>query len=195
VDSCADDDYDRYDPDQLPVVTSKLSFSNGKNGNSGQTQGNCGFDRGHWAKRDGHSGHCHPGSAPTILVNAEADRVGERITFADPGSELAYWTDVFEERATTREHDGGYPRADAERLAWREVEWRWHMAHCKPAAPDICAGCRQPIGAGPQISLIDGNAVHDRHDHACLIRFGEYWRGVARASLIALGLPQPAALQ
>jgi hypothetical protein len=126
---------------------------------------------------------------------AEADRVSERITFADPGLELEYWTNVYEERAATREHDGGYARSGAERLAWREVEWRWHMAHCKPTAPGICAGCRQPFSGRPLISLIDGNVVHERRDHACLIRFGEYWRGVARASLIALGLSPPADLQ
>jgi hypothetical protein len=69
------------------------------------------------------------------------------------------------------------------------------MAHCATAVPGVCAGCRQPIADEAVISLIDGNEVHDRRDHGCLIRFGKYWRGAARASLIALGLKPPAHLE
>jgi hypothetical protein len=42
---------------------------------------------------------------------------------------------------------------------------------------------------------IDANNVHDRPDNACLIRFGECWRGAARASLIALGLKPPPSVE
>jgi hypothetical protein len=108
---------------------------------------------------------------------------------------LGYWSDFYQERAALREYEGGYSRAEAERLAWGEVEWRWHMAHCGTAVPGVCAGCRRPIADEAVIFLIDGARIHDRRDNSCLIRFGKYWRGAARASLIALGLQPPAHLE
>jgi hypothetical protein len=89
------------------------------------------------------------------------------------------------------EGHGGYPRSEAELLAWRELECRWHLAHCPPAAAGICAGCGQPLGGVAVVVMIDGNRVHDRAGHACLITYGERWRDAATRALIALGLQPP----
>jgi hypothetical protein len=107
---------------------------------------------------------------------------------------LEYWRRIYRERAAIRQYDYGYPREDAELLAWRELECRWHLAHSQPAAAGVCAGCGQPMGDQSVILMIDGNRVHDRDGHACLIRYGERWRSTAAKALIALGLRPPGAL-
>jgi hypothetical protein len=76
---------------------------------------------------------------------------------------------MYRERAAIRHRDRGYPLSKAELLAWRELECRWHMAHCEAPAAGVCAGCRQPIGTEIVIVMIDGNRCHDRAGHACLI--------------------------
>jgi hypothetical protein len=86
------------------------------------------------------------------------------------------WHDQYEERAAVRQYEGGYPRAEADLLAWREVETRWQMAHGERVQRHLCAGCRRPIGGAVALDLIDGNRVHDRADNDCLIRHGERWR-------------------
>src|SRR5215213_5732665 len=43
------------------------------------------------------------------------------------------WHAYFEERAAVREHDGGLPRTDAERLAYEDVTCRWLYSN-PPAA-------------------------------------------------------------
>jgi hypothetical protein len=166
------------------MVSRKLLDSSGYNGQSGQSQENRGFDRGQSGNGIGHSGH----SSTKIGSN---DLAIPRYT--DPsGSGFDYWRDIYQERAAIREHDGGYSRLEAELLAWRELECRWHMAHGEPAAAGVCAGCQQPIGTENVILLIDGNRCHDRAGHACLIRYGDRWRNAATAALIALGLQPPA---
>jgi hypothetical protein len=105
---------------------------------------------------------------------------------ASPRS-AAFWRDLFEERAAIRE--GGYSRAEAEPLAWGELQNRWHLAHGERVPRHLCAGCRRPIiGAAPTLDLIDGNRVHDAAEHDCLIRWGERWRAAASRGLIAIGL-------
>jgi hypothetical protein len=196
LDKCADDEHDPDFGDTSDVVVApKIVFSNGKNGNSGQTQEDCGFDRGHSENRIGHSGQSQQAFVSTASLNTTADRANKEITFPEAESESGYWSGFYEERAAVREFEGGYSRDEAERLSWCEVEGRWHMTHCGTAVPGVCAGCGQPITDDAVISLIDGNKVHDRRDHGCLIRFGKHWRGAARASLIALGLKPPVGLQ
>jgi hypothetical protein len=187
-------DHDR--PDE--VIAPKVLFSDGYNGNSGQTQGYCGFERDHSANDSGHNGQScsgQPASDRHEIDYHPPDIAAARSFAADLETDPEHWRQLYEERAAIRQFDGGYSRDLAERLAWGEMEWRWHMAHGAPAVLGVCAGCREPIGNKPLISLIDGNVVHDQRGHACLIRFGEYWRGAARASLIALGLNPPADLQ
>ena len=105
--------------------------------------------------------------------------------------QLEFWCWMYRERAVIRQRDRGYPFSKAELLAWRELECRWHMAHCEPAAAGVCAGCQQPIGGEGIILLIDGNRVHDRNGHGCLIQYGGRWRNAAAAALIAIGLQPP----
>jgi hypothetical protein len=98
------------------------------------------------------------------------------------------WRDLFEERAAIREFEGGYPRAEAERLAWGNLENRWHLQYGERVPRDLCAGCRKPIGNADALDLIDGNRVHLAGDRGCLIRHGHRWRAVASRALAELGL-------
>jgi hypothetical protein len=109
---------------------------------------------------------------------------------AEEGATAADAT-CYEERAAIRQYGGGYPRDEAELLAWREVETRWHMARGERVATDLCAGCRCPIGEAEALDLIDGSRVHHRVDNDCLIRHGERWRAAAARALVALGLQPP----
>jgi hypothetical protein len=106
-------------------------------------------------------------------------------------SDLAFWREVFEERAAVRQFDGGYSRAQAERLAWGELQNRWHLAHGERVPRELCAGCRRPIGDAAALDLIDGNRVHHAAGHDCLIAYGTRWRGPATAALVAIGLRPP----
>ena len=113
----------------------------------------------------------------------------------EANAELApNWRDLFEERSAICEYDGGHTRAEAEVLAWGELQNRWHFEHGARVARDLCAGCRQPIGSADVLDLIDGNRIHLRSDHACLIRHGERWRAAATRALLALGLRPPQSL-
>src|SRR5262249_23214565 len=102
-----------------------------------------------------------------------------------------YWRDEFEERAAILEYEVGYSRAEAEVLAWGEIENRWHLKHGERAPRDLCAGCRRPIGSADVLDLIDGNRVHIAASQDCLIRHGNRWRANATRSLLALGLRPP----
>ncbi len=104
----------------------------------------------------------------------------------------AWWRDEYAERAAMRQYHGGYPRAEAELLAWRELENRWNLTHGERVSRELCAGCRRAIGTEEALDLIDGNRVHDRAEHQCLIRHGERWRAAASRALIATGLQSPA---
>jgi hypothetical protein len=106
-------------------------------------------------------------------------------------AEAPDWRDLYEERAAIREYDGGYSRPEAERLAWGEIQNRWHAQHRGPARPEICGGCRQPIGEAKALDLIDGDRVHVDTANACLIRYGITWRTEATRALMALGLMPP----
>jgi hypothetical protein len=55
-----------------------------------------------------------------------------------PTIDPAWWQDLFEERAAHREFDGGYPRREAERLAWKECLAEWRRQHAGQSHP-ICA--------------------------------------------------------
>ena len=104
------------------------------------------------------------------------------------------WVALFAQRAAKWEL-GGRPRAEAERVAWAEVQNRWHLQHAERVTRDSCAGCRRPIGAAPALDLIDGGRVHLDNGNACLIRHGERWRAAATRALMALGLRPPVGLE
>jgi len=132
-------------------------------------------------------GRSDPEDAHLSVVVASGEHVRPYVATADPSR----WRDLYEERAAHREFDGGYPRAEAELLAWREIEWRWHMAHGERVPPDLCAGCRRPIGTAKFLDLIDGARLHN-NGYDCLIRRSERWRAAATRALTALGLQPPA---
>jgi hypothetical protein len=90
------------------------------------------------------------------------------------------WRALYEIRAAVR----------GECLAWAELQNRWHMANGDRVSPDLCAGCRKPIGNAPTLHLIDGCRVHFA-DNGCLIQHGEHWRMAATRALLALGLRPP----
>jgi hypothetical protein len=101
------------------------------------------------------------------------------------------WRYFYEERAAIREYDGHYTRAEAEVLAWGQLQDRWHFEHGVRVPRDLCAGCRQSIGSADALDLIDGNRVHLRGDRDCLVQHGERWRAAATRALLALGLRPP----
>jgi len=87
-----------------------------------------------------------------------------------------------------------HPADEAEQLAWGELEDRWHRLHGRRSLEWQCAGCGEPIGGMPTLTLADGNRVHlDKLD--CLLTFGERWRSEASAGLRASGLHPPSCMQ
>jgi hypothetical protein len=100
--------------------------------------------------------------------------------------DASLWIGRFEER-TAHRHPV-YSRAVAERLAWAEIEGRWHLEQGERVPRELCAGCREPIGEAKALDLIDGCRVHLRPDHNCLIRYGGRWRAAATRALVLMGL-------
>jgi hypothetical protein len=84
-----------------------------------------------------------------------------------------------------------HPEHEATHLAWGELQGRWHKLHGERVLPDLCAGCRRPLGNVELLHLGDGNRVH-LDNLNCVIRHGERWRRAATRALVAIGL-QPAA--
>jgi hypothetical protein len=53
----------------------------------------------------------------------------------------------------------------------------------KNSPPDLCSGCRRPIGDRETLALGDGNRVHV-DDLNCPILHGERWRRAATRALV-----------
>src|SRR5258708_2726269 len=127
-------------------------------------------------------------AAPAPL---SADLVA-RVREAKPAllSALAEWPDW---RARYREaltHWEALHADEGARLAWGELQNRWHRLHGERLPEWQCAGCGEPIARPPTLDLADGNRTHlDRLD--CLIRYGERWRGAATRALVSIGLQPP----
>jgi hypothetical protein len=81
------------------------------------------------------------------------------------------------------------PIDEARRIAWGELEDRWHRLHSARKPEWQCAGCGEPIGGRAAPRLADGCHVHPAN--SCLLAYGERWRAEARAALTALGLDPP----
>jgi hypothetical protein len=83
-----------------------------------------------------------------------------------------------------------HPADETARLAWGELQNRWHRLHGEKVPEWQCAGCDEPIGGLPALDLGDGNREHlDRLD--CVIRYGARWRGAATRALVYIGLQPP----
>jgi hypothetical protein len=91
---------------------------------------------------------------------------------------LAYWSTL-------------HPADVAALLAWGELECRWHRFYGGRTPDRQCAGCGQPIGGVASLDLPDATRVHFDERWACLIRYGERWRGAAKHALIAIGVKPP----
>jgi hypothetical protein len=111
----------------------------------------------------------------------------------DAAAEPAFWQDFFEERTAHREFDGGYSRAEAERLAFGEMILEWHRRHSARSDPHCCAGCGDELVGGNILALCDGARVHFDGVRGvnCITAYGKKWRGAAVAALRAIGLVPP----
>lgn len=133
----------------------------------------------------------------SLLADLRAHK-HEIIGLLTPASspDVKNWRAFYEERAAHRQFDGRYSRAQAEALAWAELENRWHMQHGERVDRQHCAGCRGRFtDDDPVLDLIDRNRVHHDDDHACLIWYGTHWRAAATRALTTLGLRPPASIE
>jgi hypothetical protein len=122
---------------------------------------------------------------------------GDRATHASSecpaAAEAGRWRDFFAERAAHREFDGGYSRADAERLAFGEMVLEWHRRYGARPDPHRCAGCGDDMPSEGGLALSDGARVHFDavRGVGCIITYGQKWRGAAVAALRELGFDPP----
>jgi hypothetical protein len=132
------------------------------------------------ARTVSHSVHSVTGGTKKEIASQSSTPV---IHFSD-------WRALFEERVAAGQ-SVGHARAEAEALAWGELQTRWHAEHGERVSADLCAGCRRPLGEAEVLSLIDSNRVHFGADNACLVQYGTQWRRAATQALRALGLTPP----
>jgi hypothetical protein len=105
--------------------------------------------------------------------------------------EAVWWRRHFVIRTIDRSLSGARSHAEAAQLAWGDLRDRWNTLHGERVSPDLCCGCRRPIGDGRTLKLGDGNRVHF-DDLDCLLQHGRRWRRAATRALVALGLRPPA---
>ena len=173
----------------LARKVSSMGGYNGKSGKSPQDQSLTGDRR---ENVNGHSGKFFSDQRVASDPQGTDDQGGPQLLPPADASRLdpTIWSDLYEERAAHRQFDGGYPRVEAELLAWREIEWRWHFAHREPVPAEVCAGCGQLIGAAEALDLIDGARVHMK-GHRCRTAYEQRWRRAASSALVTLGLQPP----
>jgi len=192
-------DHERCDSPPCPGEDSsaglarKVSSMGGYSGKSGKSPQNQALTGGHRKNASGKSGNCYSDQRVAGNLIGPRSRSGqELVSPADtfrPGP--AWWRGQYEERSWHNELGGRRCRAEAERLAFGELQWRWHTRHGEGMPPGICGGCQKPIGAAENIPLIDGTYVHGGDGHDCLIAYGRRWRGAATRALAAMGLMPP----
>ena len=132
--------------------------------------------------------------AEVLAVLAQAGHAPPPVAKAGrPAAEPSFWRDCFEERAAHRQYDGGYPRIEAEQLAFGEVILEWHRRHGAPPDHHRCAGCSDALSGEVALILADGAHVHfgGIHGVKCIVSYGAKWRGAAVAALRELGLDPP----
>ena len=173
----------------LTRKVSSVSGYNGKSGKSPQNQSRTGSRR---ENANGHGGKSFSDQRVASDPKSSDDQGGPQLpTPADAsGLDPTIWSDIYEERAAHRQFDGDYPRVEAELLAWREIEWRWHFAHREQVPVEVCAGCGQLIGADEALDLIDDARIHMK-GHRCRTAYEQRWRRAASSALVTLGLQPP----
>jgi hypothetical protein len=190
-------DRERYDSSSAETSGSdlarKVSSVDGYSGKSGKTFSNQEVVGSHRGTADGHNGKSPSDQQFGSGLKGTRDQAGSEPSTPANAFRLdpTFWSDLYEERAAHRQFDATYPRVEAELLAWREIEWRWHLAHRERASAGVCAGCDQVIRADEALDLIDGARVHIK-DCSCGIVYEQRWRSAATNALTALGLQPPA---
>ncbi len=146
-----------------------------------------------WATEDGgpktaeNSGFLEP-VAQVAQVAQKNDKAGIAEWDAED------WRAFFDERASIAEHDGGLPRADAERQAFEccVVEWLWRNP---PPASGLawCAHCGQPLGEPGRDGLpyLNGYGGHVWMHAGCHGEWTAQRRAEAVAALAIFGLRPP----
>jgi hypothetical protein len=66
---------------------------------------------------------------------------------------LEDWRVYYLDRAAIGEYDGLWPRAEADRRAWRETANRWWREHGFRSAPGICCGCGKLVSLADAVPL------------------------------------------
>ncbi len=131
--------------------------------------------------------------APRVLEVIRRHKAGivALLTAADGDWSAEDWRGFFDERAGIAEHDGGLPRADAERQAFEccVVEWLWRNP--PPASgPQRCAHCGQPLGEPGRDGLpfLTGDGGHTWLHSGCHGDWIAQRRAEAVAALAILGI-------
>jgi hypothetical protein len=106
----------------------------------------------------------------------------------------AWWRRQLAVRAIDRELGGTRSPEDAARLAWGELECRWHRLYGERIPEWQCAGCGEPIEGLQSFDPGDGSRVH-LNKLGCLICYGERWRGAAGRALLAMGVIPPSGVE
>jgi hypothetical protein len=174
-------------------LTRKVLSVDGYSGKRGKPLCNQRVAGRHRGEVDGYSGKSLSDRQLANRLKGARDQAGSEASApADaPRVDPIIWGDLYAERAAHRQFDGDYPRVEAELLAWREIQWRWHLAHRERISAEICAGCDQYIQADRALDLIDGARVH--MGNHCRIAYEQRWRAKATVGLQALGLDPPVA--
>jgi len=123
---------------------------------------------------------------PAELVRLLREAKAEVLATLSP----SWWRRQFAVRTIDHELGGARPHDDAARLAWGELECRWHRLYGERIPEWQCAGCGEPIGGRAALSMGDGNRAHldDASGLECVIAYGKRWRGTATAGLRAMDL-------
>jgi hypothetical protein len=124
-------------------------------------------------------------------LRADKTQVLAALTAPAATGDSAWWRREFTVRTLGRLF-GNRTIDEAEQLAFERLIVEWHRQHGVRVPGWQCAGCGGPVGSLAWLDFDDGNRVHFDEQRACLIRYGERWRGTARRALIAMGLQPPA---
>ena len=196
--SFAGTDHERCDSHPVTAENSgagaarKVPSVDGYSGQSGKSVSNQELAGSHRENADGHSGKSLSNQQLASGLKGTGDQAGPELDTPPDASrsDPTIWSDLYEERAAHRQFDGGYPRVEAELLAWRQIEWRWHLAHRERVPAEVCAGCGQLIRADEALDLIDGVRVHMK-GYCCRMAYEQRWRRAATDALTELGLQPP----
>ena len=131
--------------------------------------------------------------APRVLEAIRRHKAGivALLTAAEGDWTAEDWRVFFDERAGIAEHDGGLPRADAERRAFECCVMQWLWRNPAPASgPERCAYCAEPLGEPGRdgVPYLTGDGGHTWLHSACHGGWTARRREKAAAELAIHGL-------